>query len=216
MSQAGARRPSPARRGQPRAAPSPLVLLVRPARDAVRLASALVAGAWTYSHRHTGGPPLDPEVQRLIVRLAKENPAWGSQQINGERQRLGVPISATAIRTTLGRHGLDPAPRPMATSWRALLRRQAAGILACDLPHRRQHLAATAVGAVLHRAGHPPGPPGRRHRQPDGQWVTQQARNLLLVLGEQGRRARLVLHDRDAKFPAASTRCSARTVPRCS
>jgi putative transposase len=35
---------------------------------------------------------------------------------------------------------------------------------------------------------------------PDGQWVTQQARNLLLVLGEQGRRARLVLHDRDAKF----------------
>jgi hypothetical protein len=34
---------------------------------------------------------------------------------------------------------------------------------------------------------------------PDGQWVTQQARNLLLVLGEQGRRTRLVLHDRDAK-----------------
>src|SRR5919106_23237 len=29
---------------------------------------------------------------------------------------------------------------------------------------------------------------------------TQQARNLLLVLGEQGRRARFVLHDRDAKF----------------
>ena len=35
---------------------------------------------------------------------------------------------------------------------------------------------------------------------PDGQWVTQQARNVLLVLGEQGRRARFVLHDRDAKF----------------
>jgi transposase InsO family protein len=35
---------------------------------------------------------------------------------------------------------------------------------------------------------------------PNGPWVTQQARNLLLVLGEQGRRARLVLRDRDAKF----------------
>jgi putative transposase len=35
---------------------------------------------------------------------------------------------------------------------------------------------------------------------PDGQWVTQQARNLLLALGEQGRRARFVLRDRDAKF----------------
>ena len=30
------------------------------------------------------------------------------------------------------RHGLDPAPRPTATTWRAFLREQAAGILACD------------------------------------------------------------------------------------
>ena len=35
---------------------------------------------------------------------------------------------------------------------------------------------------------------------PDGQWVTQQARNLLLVLDEQGRQARFVLRDRDARF----------------
>jgi hypothetical protein len=41
-------------------------------------------------------------------------------------------VSATAIRTTLCRHGMDPTPRPTATTWRALLRQQAAGILACD------------------------------------------------------------------------------------
>jgi putative transposase len=35
---------------------------------------------------------------------------------------------------------------------------------------------------------------------PDSAWVTQQARNLLLVLGEQGRRVRFLLRDRDAKF----------------
>jgi hypothetical protein len=35
---------------------------------------------------------------------------------------------------------------------------------------------------------------------PDGGWVTQQARNLLLVLGDQGRRVCLRLRDRDAKF----------------
>jgi Homeodomain-like domain len=92
----------------------------------------LVAGAWTYPHRQTGRPPLNPEVQRLIVRLAKENPTWGYQRIKGELQRLGVRVSATAIRTTLRRYGLDPAPRRMATSWRAFLRRQAAGIVACD------------------------------------------------------------------------------------
>jgi putative transposase len=50
----------------------------------------LVAGAWTYPHRQTGRPPLDQEVQRLIVRLARENPCWGHQRIKGELHRLGV------------------------------------------------------------------------------------------------------------------------------
>jgi putative transposase len=40
-----------------------------------------------------------------------------------------VRLSATVIRTTLRRHGLDPAPRRAAMSWRASLRRQAAGIV---------------------------------------------------------------------------------------
>jgi putative transposase len=35
---------------------------------------------------------------------------------------------------------------------------------------------------------------------PSGAWVAQQARNLLLVLGEQGRQVRFLVHDRDAKF----------------
>jgi len=35
---------------------------------------------------------------------------------------------------------------------------------------------------------------------PDGAWITQQARNLLLALSERGRRVRFVIRDRDAKF----------------
>ena len=160
----------------------------------------LVAGAWTYPHRQTGRPPLDQEFQQLIIRMAKENPTWGYQRIRGELLRLGVQVSATAIRTTLRRHRLDPAPRRAATSWQAFLRRQAAGIVACDfftvdtiwlrrlyvlffIEHktRRVHLAGVTAN-------------------PDGASVAQQARNLLLVLGEQGRRVRFLLHDRDAKF----------------
>ena len=147
----------------------------------------LIAGAWTYPHRRAGRPPLDQELQQLIVRLASENRRWGYQRIKGELLRLGMPVSATAIRTTLRRHGVDPTPRPTATTWRAFLRQQATGIVACDfltvdtvwlrrlyvlffieLATRRVHLAGVAAN-------------------PTGTWVTQQARNLLLVLDERGR-----------------------------
>jgi putative transposase len=173
--------------------------LVRP-ETLLRWHRRLVAGAWTYAHRRPGRPPLDQELQQLIIRLARENPRWGYQRIKGELLRLGMPVSTTAIRTTLRRHGLDPAPRPTATTWRAFLCQQAAGIVACDfftvdtvwlrrlymlffieLATRRVHL----VGVTAN---------------PTGMWVTQQARNLLLVLDERGRRVRFLIRDRDAKF----------------
>jgi putative transposase len=92
----------------------------------------LVAGTLTYPHRGIGRPPLDQELQQLILRLARENPRWGYQRIQGQLLQLGLRVSATAIRTTLRRHRLDPTPRPTATTWRAFLRQQAAGIVACD------------------------------------------------------------------------------------
>jgi len=106
-------------------------LPVRP-ETLLRWHRRMVAGAWTYPHRPTGRPALNPEVQQLIIRLARGNPTWGYQRIRGELQHLGIWISATAVRTTLRRHGLDPAPRRMATTWRVFLRQQAAGIVACD------------------------------------------------------------------------------------
>ena len=84
--------------------------LVRP-ETLLRWHRQLIAGRWTYPHRGMGRPPLDQDLQQLIVRLARENPRWGYQRIKGELLRLGVRLSATAIRTTLRRHGLDPAPR---------------------------------------------------------------------------------------------------------
>ena len=109
----------------------------------------LVAGAWTYPHRHTGRPPLNPDVQQLIVRLGKENPTWGYQRIKGELQRLGVPVSATAIRTVLAvtgwtlRHGGRPAAgrcscaSKLPGSWRATsspsTRSSCDGCMCCSL-----------------------------------------------------------------------------------
>jgi putative transposase len=174
-------------------------LFVKP-ETLLRWHRRLVAGVWTYPHHGPGRPPLDEELQQLIVRLARENPRWGYQRIKGELLRLDVRVSATVIRETLRRHGLDPAPRRATMTWRAFLRQQAAGILACDfftvdtvwlrrlyvlyfieLDTRRVHLAGVTTN-------------------PNCAWVAQQARNLLLVLGEQGRRVRFLLRDRDAKF----------------
>jgi hypothetical protein len=139
-------------------------------------------------------------VQQLIVRLARENPRWGYQRIQGELQRLGVRVSATAIRTTLRRHRLDPAPRRTGVmTWRAFLRRQAAGIVACDFFTRTRSgcggwrcCSSSNWTRDVHLAG--------VTAHPDSAWITQQARNLLLVLGERGRPVRFLLRDRDAKF----------------
>jgi putative transposase len=173
--------------------------LVRP-ETLLRWHRRLIAGVWTYP-RGPGRPPVGQEVQQLIVRLARENPRWGYQRIQGELLRLRVHVSATAVRSVLRRHGLGPAPRRVAVTWRAFLRQQAAGIMACDfftvdtvwlrrlyvlffieLDTRRVHLA----GVTAH---------------PDGAWVAQQARNLLLMLGN--RRPRFLIRDRDAKFTRA-------------
>jgi hypothetical protein len=120
--------------------------LVKPA-TLLRWHRRLVAGVWTYPHRGRGRPPLDEHLQQLIVRLADENPRWGYQRIKGELLRLGIQVSATAIRETLRRHGLDPAPRRSANGPAGSFDRGSATHLGCascgrviaSLPPRISH-----------------------------------------------------------------------------
>jgi hypothetical protein len=66
------------------------------------------------------------------VRLARENPRWGYKRIPGELLKLGIKVSATAIRKLFGGRGLEPAPRRGGTTWRQFLSQQASSLVACD------------------------------------------------------------------------------------
>jgi hypothetical protein len=56
-----------------------------------------------------GRPPIQRDLRKLVLRLARENPRWGYQRIVGELNGLGYPISASLVRNLLRQAGLKPA-----------------------------------------------------------------------------------------------------------
>jgi putative transposase len=177
------------------------VFLVTPA-TLLRWHRELVARHWTYPNTGRTRPGLPQQTIELVVRLARENPRWGYLRIVGQARKLGVRISGTSVRTILRRDGLGPARTRSrkGPSWVQFLRAQATGTLATDfftvdtvsltrlyvlffieIETRRVHLA----GITAH---------------PTGTWVTQQARNLLIDLGEAADRFRFLVRDRDTKY----------------
>jgi putative transposase len=172
--------------------------LVRP-ETLMRWHRQLIAGKWTRPHRPPGRPVLDPEVRELILRLGRENPRWGYMRIRGELLKVGLKVSATTIATVLRHSGLGPAPRRGPT-WRAFLRAQAAGILACDFLTVETITLKTLYVLVWIELGTRKVHLGGATSHPDSAWVTQQARNLAMALQEEGWSPRLLIHDRDTKF----------------
>ena len=101
-------------------------------RTLLRWHQRLVAPRWTYPHRRPGRPPVAREVEALVIRLARENTAWGYRPIVGELRGLGFSVSASSVRAILIRDRLPPARERDELSWRLFLRQHAATMLACD------------------------------------------------------------------------------------
>jgi putative transposase len=160
----------------------------------------LVARRWTYPRRRPGRPATTREIRELVVRLARENPGWGYRRIQGELVGLGIELAASTVWTILRQAGVEPAPRRLETSWADFLRAQAASILECDFLTVDTFFLKRFYVLLFIELG------TRRVRlagvttNPDGRWVTQQARNLLMQLDDDGVRPRFVIRDRDGKF----------------
>jgi transposase len=146
-----------------RALPRPRwsAFLVSP-RTLLRWHRELVRRKWTYARRSPGGrPPIAEEVRDLILRMGRENPRWGCLRIKGELAKLGITVSATAIRTLLRRQGVGPAPRRGAPTWGRVLAQPGHGDPRRRLLYGGDRVAAHAVRVL--RAGGPyeAGPHGR-------------------------------------------------------
>jgi putative transposase len=64
---------------------------------------------WRLSWRmrsRPGRPPIPPELQALIRRIANENPSWGEERIANELLlKLGIRLSPRTVPTSRHRHG---------------------------------------------------------------------------------------------------------------
>jgi transposase InsO family protein len=164
----------------------------------------LIARKWDYSsRRRPGRPSTGTSVKTLIIRMARENPAWGHRRIQGELARLGHVIAASTVWEILHAAGIEPAPRRAGPTWREFLTAQAHAIIACDflvvetVLLKRLHVLVFIEHGTrrLHLAG--------VTARPTAAWAVQQARNLAMDLDDRLGTLRFLIHDRDPVFTTA-------------
>lgn len=184
---------------------SDVITIVQPA-TLLKWHRQLVSKKWDYSYRRNlqpGRPPIAAAVKKLVVQLARENPAWGYDRLLGALVNLGYRLSDQTIGNILRQQGLGPTrERQRHLSWAEFIRRHKDVLWATDfftaeiwtqaglttfyvLFFIQVQTRRIVLGGVT--------------RAPTEAWMKQIARN---VTGEAGafQSARYLIHDRDGKY----------------
>jgi len=170
----------------------------------------LVAATWDYSSRRKtkpGRPPVPGEVTQLILRMARENPTWGYDRIQGALANLGHRLSDTTVGNILKAHGIEPAPRRKhQTTWKTFIKAHCEVLAAIDFTTVE---VWTPIGLVTYYLLFVMELASRRvqlagcTRNPNEVWMKQIARNLTDPLAGLLCAKRYLLMDRDTKYSEA-------------
>ena len=157
--------------------------------------------------RRAGRPKTAAEIERLILRMARDNPRWGYTRIRGALRNLGHEIGRNTIKRILLENGFDPAPlRKKGMSWETFLKAHWSAIAATDFFSVE---VLTRTGLVRYFVLFIIDLQTRRveiagiARRPDGEWMKQIARNLTDAEDGFLNGARYLIHDRDPLFTDA-------------
>lgn len=157
--------------------------------------------------RRAGRPKTAAEIERLILRMARDNPRWGYTRIRGALRNLGHEIGRNTIKRILVENGFDPAPlRKKGMSWETFLKAHWGAIAATDFFSVE---VLTRTGLVRYFVLFIIDLRTRRvqiagiARRPDGEWMKQIARNLTDAEDGFLNGVRYLIHDRDPLFTDA-------------
>jgi putative transposase len=162
---------------------------------------------WNYNpsgkRKGIGRPKKEKDAEQIIIRLASENKDWGYKRISGEMKKLGHDISPGTVRNIMKKHGFQSSPKRKGMNWKDFLNSHkqdrwatdffteevltTAGLITCyvlffiNVSTKRVFIAGCT-------------------KYPVSAWMSQQARNFLIWVEEQGMKCKYLIHDNDTSF----------------
>ncbi len=156
--------------------------------------------------RKPGRPKIELEIERLVLKFARENNTWGYTRITGAIRNLKHKISASSVANIMRRNGLNPSGDRTrgGMSWSEFINVHKDVIWATDfftadvwtpfglatyyvLFFIEIKTRRVIIGGIT--------------SHPNGDWMAQVARNLTGWDGEM-EEAEYLIHDRDTKYTA--------------